>query len=601
MAAESISSASGRFDQRARELWLLASNLYSSNGNAGNGEDFYGWATLRASVLHGLSLHGKNLLCSEAAEQLLKLLSEISPENVDALDDAPVDEDANDEDMGGILDASQRSSTAYSEKKGRFSSIKQKAGFFSQIQKNSSLLNVQSKWIGDDVIPPTQVPLVEASEMSQLVISLSCVWPNVNFSKCSLVQKHIIGHIFSLRKALPAFSLKESTFFSGSDSGNDRVPPPVYVASAAVEESESSKSLERIVVKKNVENAMSTFFNPFAKKGKGGSGKVMLIAEGEERFVSITFGNLLSVPLEVPSCQIEFDHNDKWRILATSMSFVVPAKATNFSVQFPFTAISRERAMETEGGAKSSERDSDTFENKEDNVFVMKGLNVTCLGRSSFVPIHEKIDVTESLAKMKSLPEPASVYLRLSEKTKPEPEKVKLQFEIVPSQPKLVVSCASIGSFVEEDNAISIYLSDGEIFTTEPFYLENHVNTDRNNYGVMERLQIVAVGLSGHRDELLFDTVPIPPKEELPNRKGKKIVEPELKMKVLCDELTLGGINDPNQRRDKGNKVAFQIDAAHEFVNQPAGGRNVRIRFRYRGKSSNPGTEIWRQSEISLK
>jgi hypothetical protein len=282
------------------------------------------------------------------------------------------------------------------------------------------------------------------------------------------------------------------------------------------------------------------------------------------------------------------------------MSFVVPAKATNFSVQFPFTAISRERAMETEG-AESSAPDSDAFENKENNVFVMKGLNMTCLGRSSFVPIHEKIDVTESLAKMKSLPEPASVYPRLSEKTKPEPEKVKLQFEIVPSQPKLVVSCASIGSFVEEDNAISIYLSDGEICTTEPFYLENHVNTDRNNYGVMERLQIVAVGLSGHRDELLFDTVPIPPKEELPNRKGKKIVEPELKMKALCEDLTLDGINDHNQRRDKGNKVAFQIDAAHEFVNQLAGGRNVRIRFRYRGKSSNPGTEIWRQSEISLK
>jgi hypothetical protein len=117
----------------------------------------------------------------------------------------------------------------------------------------------------------------------------------------------------------------------------------------------------------------------------------------------------------------------------------------------------------------------------------------------------------------------------------------------------------------------------------------------------MERLQIVAVGLSGHRDEMLFDTHPGPPREEAPNKRGKKIVEPELKMKALCDELTLEGVNNPSQKREKGNKVTFQIVAAHEFVNQLAGGRNVRVRFRYRGKSPNAGTEIWRQSEISLK
>lgn len=552
-------------------------------------------------------MHGKNLLSSEAAEQLLKLLSEISPDNIDAIDDLPVDPEGMSEDeFVGIMDASQRSEGGgLLGDISRFSQMR-KSGFFSQIGgANSSVRNVQSKWENDDAIRPLQVPLVEASEISQLVLSLNCVWPNVKFEKCSLAQKLIIGHIFGLRKALPAFSFQESTFFgvSGGDptKKNDHIPPPLFVVSASVEESESSKSLERIAVKKKGGGgAMSTFFNPFAKKK--GAGQALLVAEGEERFVSIQFGNLLSVPLEVPSCQIEFEHNERWRILATSMSFVVPAKAKRFAVQFPFTAISRGRAMETQGaGEGGEEKEAGIFDDKELNIFVMKGLNMTCLGRSSFVPIHQAMDISHSLDLMKSLPDPASEYPRLpKKKKKPDAELVKLQFEIVPSQPRLVVSCASTGSFVADDNAISIYLSDGEIFMTEPFYLENHVSTDGNQYGLMERLQIIAIGLSGHREDMLFDTAPAEPDEDkIPNR--VKYIEPELKMKAICEELSLEGVNDASKRREKGNKVTFQIVAAHEFESQLAGGRNVRLRFRYRGKSPTEGTEIWRKREISLR
>lgn len=594
MAAESISSGSGRFDQRARELWLLASNLYSSKGNRNGEGGCYGWATLRASILHGLSLHGRNLLSSEATEQLLKLLSEISPDNIDDLDDLPVASDRLDGgDLAGILDASQRSeSGVLGDNISRFSQMK-KAGFFSQMTNNSSLLNSgQTKWLGDDAIRPIQVPLVEASEISQLVLSLGCVWPNVKFEKCSLAQKLVIGHTFSLRKALPALSFKESTFFN--EPGKDHVPPPLFVSSATVEESEASKSLERIGDRKTA-GAMATFFNPYAKQ-KGG-GKAMLVAEGEERFMAITFGNLLAVPLEVPSCQMEFEHDEKWRILATSMSFVVPAKAKKFVVKFPFTAISRERAMENEG-EKSIVMDKE--EDKKSMIFVLKGLQLACLGRSSFVPIHESIEGLAMFDK-KSLPDAASEYPRLpKKKAKPEDEQVKLQFEIVPSQPRLAISCASTGSFVEDENTMSIYLSDGEVFTTEPFFLENHVSTNGNSYGMMERLQIIAIGLTGHREEMLFDTEPAEPKKEEKNR-VKKPPEPELKMQALCDELTLDGVNDASQRREKGNKVTFQIVAAHEFASQLAGGRNVRIRFRYRGKSPSEGTEIWRKREILLK
>lgn len=585
VAAESISSGSGRFDQRARELWLLASNMYSNKENSSVHGGNYGWATLRASILHGLSLHGKNLLSSEATEQLLKILSEISPDRVSDMDDQAIASDTLDDDMTAF-EGSQRSESIVGENMSRFSQIK-KAGFFSQIRDNNSILNASAKWVGEDGIRPVQVPLVEASEISQLVLSLGCVWPTVNFEKCSLAQKLIIGQVFSQRKSLPAVSFKDNTFFSGGTKGSDIVPPPLYVTSATVEESEASKSLERIAGHKK--GSMATFFNPYAKKG--GASKALLVAEGEERFMSIKFGNLLSVPLEVPSCQMEFDHDERWRILATSMSFVVPAKANNFAVKFPFTAIAREEGPEVA---------ADIFEDKERNNFSMRGLNMTCLGRSSFVPIYEEIDVSRTLAKMKSLPDPASAYPRLpKKKVKQNEEKVKLQFEIVPSQPRLMISTASAGSFVEDDNTISVYLSDGEIFITEPFFLENHVSTNGSQYGMMERLQIIAVGLSGHREDILFDSEPEEPKVETKNR-VKKPPESELKMKALCDELSLEAVNDASKRREKGNKVTFQILAAHEFASQLAGGRNVKIRFRYRGKSP-AGTEIWRKREIVLK
>lgn len=582
VAAESISTGSGRFDQRARELWLLASNLYSGKGNTSLGGGSYGWATLRASILHGLSLHGKNLLSSEATEQLLKLLSEISPDKVGDIDDQQVaPDDLNDDDTA--FEGSQRGSI---HGESRFSQMK-KSGFFSQMRE-SNPLNASAKWVAEDVIRPVQVPLVEASEMSQLVLSLGCVWPQVSFEKCSLAQKMIIGQVFSQRKSLPAISFKENTFFPSGSLGSEVVPPPLFVTAATVEESEASKSLERIAAR--MQGSMATFFNPFAKKGDS---KALLVAEGEERFMSIKFGNLLSVPVEVPSCQMEFDHHSKWRILATSMSFIVPSKAKNFTVKFPFTAIARNEGAKDVG---------DMFKEKENNNFVINGLRMTCLGRSSFVPIYEEINVSQPQTKMKSLPDAASVYpRRAKEKKKAENETSKLSFEIVPSQPRLMISTASNGSFVEDENTLSIYLSDGEIFMTEPFFLENHVSTNgnENGYGVMERLQIIAVGLTGHREDMLFDSDPEEKKEEVKNR-VKKPKDPELKMIAICDELSLVAVNDPSQRREKGNRVTFQIISTHEFDNQLAGGRDVRIRFRYRGKSP-AGSEIWRKREILMK
>lgn len=76
---------------------------------------------------------------------------------------------------------------------------------------------------------------------------------------------------------------------------------------------------------------------------------------------------------------------------------------------------------------------------------------------------------------------------------------------------------------------------------------------------------------------------------------------PPLKMKVIAEGLNLRSINDKSKNKGEGSIVTFQIAATHDMGDQLANGGNVRIRFRYRGPSSNPATEIWRKREISLR
>lgn len=64
--------------ERASALWMQASKLLPKCGN-GLLTGKYGWATLRAVVLHALVIQGFGEASDEAAIQLLSLMSEISP------------------------------------------------------------------------------------------------------------------------------------------------------------------------------------------------------------------------------------------------------------------------------------------------------------------------------------------------------------------------------------------------------------------------------------------------------------------------------------------------------------------------------------------
>jgi hypothetical protein len=71
-------------------------------------------------------------------------------------------------------------------------------------------------------------------------------------------------------------------------------------------------------------------------------------------------------------------------------------------------------------------------------------------------------------------------------------------------------------------------------------------------------------------------------------------------MKCLANDISLESINDNSRCVGEGSTVTLQIAATHDMGNQLANGGKVRIRFRYRGPSSEAGIEIWRKREIAL-
>lgn len=554
-------------------------------------------------------------MSSEAAEQLLSLLSEIKPDGneLGGTDDyrKGVSSGSKTEEM---VDFSTRSNgdslledwssrndydiETLSSLTSRGLARMKNAGIFSQMTQSASLLTVQGKWADDEPIPPIQLPLVESSRLCEHVLALRCVWPNISMEKCSTAQRRVVGHVFSLRKILPASSIKEVSYFSreGGAESDTTSAPPIYIASLTVAESEPSKILERTTIRSAQEtnDSMATFFNPYDNEKKRTKNEVMLIAEEEERFVSIHFGNRLSIPLEIHSCQIEFEVNERWRILAPALSFTVPGKSTNFAIHFPFKPIPKENKGEQVKNVKISD------EKKSPDIFEMKGLKIISLGKAFFIPVNEEIHNSRCLSLQKLLPDLASTYPRANKKKVNGNDglETRHKFEVVSSQPRLIVSLS--GSVIEDSSCVSVYLADGEVYTTNPFILENHVGT--NGCGNINRLQIIATGLNGLRDLVLFDS-------DLTSKEKTKIFKKEsrpLTVKALLSKLKLDAINNAKNGEktvydENSNAVSFQIVAANEIGRDISDDTKIKLKFRYRGKSPIPLQEIWRKHEIVLR
>jgi hypothetical protein len=559
-----------------------------------------------------------------AVEILLALLCEMSPdvktsEKVDlraslkALDEALKFDDApipagSKHSLDGMDDRLESVASRHpTHSKASKSSISFMSSFHAQQQAvHASLLTVaQAKWAEDDPIPNTNVPLAGTD---QDVLSLSCVLSKIRSDRWAAAQKSCISRISQLRREMPTISSlandSKDPHYAFSLSGDPEkgepiVPPPLSIVSATVVPSESHLLLKRGKGQGNSSKgadqslgSMATFFNPYDNKNL--VNEPTLVAEGEEREITIEFANRLAVPLDVPSCQVEFNNGDAEHIKALALSFVIPPKAKKFAVNFPFL-LTTSRA----------EKEESKEEGSGSNIFEVKGLRIRCLSRSYFIPIGKRVVETSDL----QVPEPVSVYQRRVEyDSKRKEEVIKPRIEAVPAQPKLKLSFQDSGTDTCEGATVPVHLADGEIFTLPSLRIQNDLGP--TGLGTVERLQIVGVGLPGLPDKILYDSDALAACDENEivgsnaqdwDDETDKEGLPPLKMNALCNGLLLENLNDGANGRSEGSTVTFQITAMHAMGNQVAEGGSVRIRFRYRGVSDGAGAEIWRKREVHLR
>lgn len=603
-AAEAMSETSGdEIDERTSALWAHTARLLSNKGNDSD-VGCYGWATLRAVALHGLAMQGLRETSEDAAVQLLSLMGAISPRNRSEesglffskldeeldnassnIDDSIHSDSANEGTSYIAAGESVVSAARTYVRETRAKVVQaQRANFFSGVSKDSSLLTVaQSKWVEDDEIPTILLPMAEYSEISETIIAMRAVWSAIKLESCFTAQKRVVKEITDLRKKIPA-----SSFPTGVNKSKSYSLPIKITAVQMVDDTAQSK-LERVKIKRKEEDkgAMATFFNPYANKK--GQDEATMVPEEEERFVLVKFANALSIPLEIPRCQLEFStrHND--RIKAPAISFVIPGQTKDFGVQFPFIVL------KDENGEKGAEASS---------IFEIKGLHVTCLARTFFLPLKGSSESPLTSADVYSnIPETASLYPRRSYSGAAGENGIAIrspQIEVVPAQPNLLVSFVSSPSPIDEDIVIPVPMADGEVFALPKLLLANDPGI--SGLGKVEELKITASGLPGHAEFVLFDLSGNIKEQETKQDDARLCKKaPEAKPLTLTAKYTgmdSESLNDP--KKGRCSSVSLEL-AAKPDMGAYIRGCTVKISFRYRGKTPSPALEVWRKREIEVR
>ncbi len=243
----------------------------------------------------------------------------------------------------------------------------------------------------------------------------------------------------------------------------------------------------------------STFYNPYERKQKETTGKniITLVAEGEERTIVVKVENRLSVPLVIPSCQLAFDKPQGIDIEAPSLSFTIPPKTKEYCIDFPFIVVSARDGL---GEHLDALYDSNKY------AFSVTGLRVAMNNRFHYIPFPKENDSTKSTNMVpytRQIPESASTYKGRIKKKVEDDKQFSVELEAVPAQPNLLVSFTTAPTPLEDAATVPVHLSDGEIYSIPAFRLENDLGLGSGN---MERLQIIAVGLPGLPEEILFDS-----------------------------------------------------------------------------------------------
>jgi len=265
IAAESMSQCKSENAQIcAKGFWAAASHLYSKDGNKFDGNNMYGWAALRSTILHAMSLYGGRASTEKgeyfvsptahkhdyapnnididflvALEKLLLLLGECTPKSqhyttsvrVVAADVASQEKKT---ETASVLDAPDSPTPAFvsvakptGHSRAKSGSVTTRSSFFPQM--NSQAMTEQSKWVDEDAVPTILLPLVEPSSKVAVMradsgeirflkkfvksynilsslISLHCVVTQMSFETCIAAQKHCITSLTELRRTLPTVS-----------------------------------------------------------------------------------------------------------------------------------------------------------------------------------------------------------------------------------------------------------------------------------------------------------------------------------------------------------------------------------------------------------
>jgi hypothetical protein len=622
VAAEAMTGANvERSQQKARDLWLLATHLYSNRPNDQGGVGCYGWVGLRAITLNALSLQGNNHTSLIAAEELLSLLSEIeSPEPpTDASPDGsallevhspgqPVSNhgvrSSQTSVHGGTsshgkgssstqasshgarttqattrppgkppLDANAMPDASSGETMNRKASsfARQLRESFASLTSGSILLAMESRWAENDVIGSADVPLASAS-----VQPLGCAWRLVPLDRCIDAQSQCIALISRLHRSLPTQSLDSA-----------RPSPaalPIFVSSVMSMQAETDLELECVkkAVKKESSassDPMATFFNPFASK-RSNKSQAGIVAEGEERAMCVELSNRLSVPLPVLRCQLEFRCEGSCSIRATPLSFTIPPKASGFMVHFPFVVL--------------------PIDEPSQRTFEVAGLSMTFAGRLISIPIDPRAGVESVEATERRVPAPASLYHRqTSSVSRASSDKgndiLELpRVESCPPQPRLQVHLAKGNVPVTFERPILVTLAEGELYSLPALRLTNYLGSA--GLGKIARLQILSVDVPGMADKLIFDSqVDITPDPAFTPHIERD--QPPLILRCLSSSMNFSELNG---NKSPGALVTIEISASHRIREHLPKVTSFKLRFRYRGIAS-ATSEFWRKREIRFR
>eukprot|EP00523_Entomoneis_sp_CCMP467_P012105 CAMPEP_0168719272 /NCGR_PEP_ID=MMETSP0724-20121128/949_1 /TAXON_ID=265536 /ORGANISM="Amphiprora sp., Strain CCMP467" /LENGTH=1561 /DNA_ID=CAMNT_0008765813 /DNA_START=94 /DNA_END=4776 /DNA_ORIENTATION=+ len=589
VAAESMTSMNQGISNPVLEnVWLLACQLYSKRPNEAFGASdelgSYGWATLRASTLHGLSLQGSTPASLEASEMLLALLEEINPTKGKAVKPrSSVKQIKSATSLDVVSGDSNKAETVNGDETYTEKAMRRVRERFNEATGVSLLLSAQSKWASEPPKVPLEVPL---SEQSPNILALGSVWSSIEHRSCANAQKECAERIKALKRTLSASTslgqglsvLSPSTYAS----------PPLSISSSWSLKGYDG-ALDIQVVGRKVEaqvdkGAMATFYNPFEKSGKQKTS--IPVAAEEERVITLKLANALAIPLAVRHCQLDFSKDIEEMVNSAPVSFILPPQAVDCPVQFPFTLLSPDKHS-----LKSTE-------------FQVNGITFTCLNQSfslALVPLPDN----GSSKKLAGVPEPAtySSFPRpKSTSTTSDTDDSSPKIELLPCQPRLEVRKLGSRDTLDLTSNLVLGVTGGELVCTPLFEILN--DSGPKGLGILQRLQVVALGVpGGPTEKRIYDTADNAMDDSILSddeflRDALTGNPPLLKVRVLPGtDMDVEGLNAVES---KCQTLGFQLAVAHNFRERP-GTRDINVTFRIR-YSGQPTTskEVWRKVDVRI-